>query len=183
VGVRAPFADAFRAEFPALHRFLRRRVGVAAADDLAAETFATAYARWPTFDPSRPVRPWLYGIASNLMRHQWRRERRQLRAYARSGLDPVLVDDLDESVSRADASARYPKVAAALAELRPSDREILLLNAWAELSDAEIADALSLPVGTVKSRLHRTREQLQNRLGPTGQPTEAPIRVAEGDRG
>lgn len=181
MGVGVAFEDAFRAEFPALHRFLRRRVGVVAADDLAAETFATAYARWPTFDPSRPVRPWLYGIASNRMRHQWRRERRQLRAYERSGLDPVL-DDLDESVSRADASSRYREVAAALAELRPSDREILLLNAWAELTDREIAEALSLPVGTVKSRLHRTREQLRNRLSANGQSTEDPIRVDEGEQ-
>ena len=162
------FADAFRAEFSALHRYLRRRVGAAAADDLAAETFAIAYARWASFDQSRPLRPWLYGIASNLAQHQWRRERRKLRAYARTGVDPI-TSDLEDTVGRVDADAQRRELAAALAALRHEDRDILLLHAWAELTDAEIAAALSLPVGTVKSRLHRTRTQLGNRLSRNGQ--------------
>jgi RNA polymerase sigma factor (sigma-70 family) len=101
------------------------------------------------------VRPWLYGIAANLVLHHWRAERRMLRTYARTGVDPVLSND-DELVERMDARARRRELAAALAELRPRDREILLLHAWAELSDSEIAAGLSLPIGTVKSRLHRT---------------------------
>lgn len=162
------FEAAFEAEFAPLYRYLRRRVGSDAAEDLASATFATAYANWERFDPARPVRPWLYGIAANLVRHHWRAERRMLRAYARAGVDPVHGSD-DESISRADASARLRQVAAALAELRPQEREILLLHAWSELSDSEIAAALSLPVGTVKSRLHRAREQLRNRSDPGGQ--------------
>src|SRR6266540_2491139 len=119
---------------------------------------------WERFDFVRPVRPWLYGIAANLVRHHWRDERRMLRAYARTSSDPVLADDSD-ALDRVEARASRRELAAALAELRPRDREILLLHAWAELSDAEIAAALSLPIGTVKSRLHRTRERLRNRLG------------------
>lgn len=176
----ASFEEAFRAEFPALHRFLRRRLGPHAADDVAAETFATAYSRWRSYDASRPVRPWLYGIAANLMRHRWRSERRQLVAYARTGVDPI-ADDPDDTDLRLDASAQRRELAAALAELRDADREILLLNAWADLSDAEIAEALSLPLGTVKSRLHRTREQLRNRLCGSGQAPERETQVAEGD--
>jgi DNA-directed RNA polymerase specialized sigma24 family protein len=61
------FAQAFRDEYPSLHRYLRRRVGSSLADDLAAETFATAYANWERFDESRALRPWLYGIAANLL--------------------------------------------------------------------------------------------------------------------
>jgi RNA polymerase sigma-70 factor (ECF subfamily) len=163
------FEAAFEAEFEALHRYLRRRVGAAAAD-LTAATFATAYANWERFDQTRPLRPWLYGIAANLARHYWRDERRMLRAYARTGVDPVLAED-DGSVGRLEAQARRRELARALADLRPRDREILLLHAWAELSDGEIAAALSLPVGTVKSRLHRTRERLRNRLGANGQST------------
>ena len=166
--MQVTFADAFRAEFPALHRYLRRRVGAAAADDLASETFAVAYVRWESFDESRPLRPWLYGIASNLAQHQWRSERRKLLAYARTGVDPVTAD-LEEAHARADAGAQRRQLAAALAALRDEDRDILLLHAWADLTDAEIAAALSLPVGTVKSRLHRTRTQLGNRLSPNGQ--------------
>jgi RNA polymerase sigma-70 factor (ECF subfamily) len=176
------FEDAFRAEFPALHRFLHRRVGRAAADDLAAETFARAYACWSRFDPARPLRPWLYGIAANVMRHEWRRERRQLRAYAKTGVDSAL-DELPAAIGRADAASRTRCLAAALAELRPADREILLLHAWAELTDLEIAAALSLPVGTVKSRLHRTRAKLRNRLEASGQPADSPIHFAEGEPG
>lgn len=166
--MRVSFADAFRAEYPALHRYLRRRVGASAADDLASETFAVAYARWEAFDQSRPLRPWLYGIASNLAQHQWRSERRKLLAYARTGVDPVTAD-LDEALGRADAEAQRRQLAAELAALRDEDRDILLLHAWAELTDAEIAAALSLPVGTVKSRLHRTRARLGNLLSANGQ--------------
>jgi RNA polymerase sigma-70 factor (ECF subfamily) len=167
------FEETFESEFASLHRFLRRRVGESTADELAAQTFATAYAGWERFDPSRPVRPWLYGIAANLLRHHWRSERRMLRAYARTGVDPVVSDE-DETVERLDANAQHRLLAAALAQLRPQEREILLLHAWAELGDSEIAAALSLPTGTVKSRLYRTRERLRNHLDRHGQVAARP---------
>ena len=91
-----------------------------------------------------------------------------LRAYARTGVDPVLPE-ADAAVDRADAAVRFRELALALAELRGRDREILLLHAWAELSDREIADALGLPIGTIKSRLHRARARLRNRLERNGQ--------------
>ena len=167
------FEDAFEAEFASLHRYLARRLGGATADDLAAETFAVAFRTWDRLDPTRPVRPWLYGIAANLVRHHWRKERRMLRAYARTRVDPVLAQE-DETVARADADARHRELAAGLAGLRRDEREILLLHAWAELSDSEIAGALGVPVGTVKSRLSRTREKLRNQLTEVGQePVEA----------
>lgn len=162
------FEDAFAAEFRPLHRYLARRLGVSIADELAAETFAVAYRSWDRLDPDRPVRPWLYGIAANLVRHHWRKERRMLRAYARTGVDPVVAHD-DAAVERVDAHARQRELAEALAGLRPADREILLLHAWAELTDSEIADAVGLPIGTVKSRLSRTRERLRNQFADVGQ--------------
>jgi RNA polymerase sigma-70 factor (ECF subfamily) len=167
------FEDAFEVEFPTLHRYLARRLGSSIADELAAETFATAFRSWDRLDPGRPVRPWLYGIAANLVRHHWRKERRMLRAYARTGVDPVLVED-DAAVERVDAGIKQRDLAEAIAALRPVEREILLLHAWAELSDAEIAGALDLPVGTVKSRLSRARARLRNQLVDVGQkPVEA----------
>lgn len=162
------FDDAFAAEFAPLHRYLARRLGASAADDLAAETFAVAFRNWDRLDPERPVRPWLYGIAANLVRHHWRKERRMLRAYARTGVDPVFAEE-DEAVERADAEARHRELATALAALRRHEREILLSHAWAELTDSEIADALGVPAGTVKSRLSRTREKLRNQLTEVGQ--------------
>ena len=162
------FEAAFEAEFAPLHRYLSRRVGGSTADELAAETFAVAFRNWERLDPERPVRPWLYGIAANLMRHHWRKERRMLRACARTGVDPVFADD-DEAVERADADARSRELATALAGLRPDEREILLLHAWAGLTDTEIAHALAVPLGTVKSRLSRARDKLRNRLEEVGQ--------------
>lgn len=163
------FDQVFQAEYRPLRSYLYRRLGSSEADELAAETFAIAYRRWADFDPSRPVRPWLYGIAANLLRHKWRKERRMLRAYARSGLDSSLGQEDEASVERADAQAQNRALAAALAELRPAEREVLLLHAWADLTDAEIAEAISLPMGTVKSRLHRARQRMRNRLAASGQ--------------
>lgn len=91
-----------------------------------------------------------------------------LRAYARTGLDPVFAED-DEAVERADASVRRRELADMLAALSRDEREILLLHAWAGLTDTEIAETLGLPIGTMKSRFSRTREKLRNQLGEVGQ--------------
>jgi RNA polymerase sigma factor (sigma-70 family) len=176
--VGCSFDEVFAAEFEPLRAYVARRLGVSAADDLTAETFAIAFRRWEDLDPTRPVKPWLYGIASNLIRHRWRKERRMLRAYARTGIDPVLAEGA-ASLDRVDARAKGATLAAALADLRREEREVLLLHAWAELSDAEIADSLSLPLGTVKSRLSRARELLRNRLGVSGKVEEENLKPAE----
>lgn len=162
------FDDVFAAEFEPLRGFVARHLGATAAEEVTAETFAIAYRRWSDLDPSRSPRPWLYGIASNLIKHHWRRERRMLRAYARSGIDPLLAED-GPSLERLAAQETAPILAAALADLRRAEREVLLLHAWAELSDAEIAEALSLPLGTVKSRLSRARRNIRNHFGASGQ--------------
>ena len=162
------FEEVFGAEFRPLYRYLRRRVGAGEAEDLAEATFAAAFASWDKRDPTRPVRPWLYGIAANLLRHHWRHEERMLRAYARFGVDPVGSDD-EVVVEPTSVALQFRSVALALARLRPQNREILLLHAWAGLSDTEIALALELPVGTVKSRLHRTFARLRNQLDRNGQ--------------
>ena len=87
------FDEVFEEEFEQLYGYLRRRVGTAVAEDLTAEAFAVAYRRWGDRDPLRATRPWLYGIANNLLRHHWRKERRMLRAYSRTGPDQAIQDD------------------------------------------------------------------------------------------
>ena len=174
------FEAVFASEFAPLYRYLRRRVAESAAEDLAAATFAAAYTNWDRLDPERSVKPWLYGIAANLLRHHWRNETRTLRAYARSGLDPLASAE-DIGIDRADASRSMRALARSLADLRPEDREILLLNAWAALSDREIAEALDLPLGTVKSRLHRVRARLRNQLAENGQLEPRPV-CSSGDQ-
>lgn len=168
------FEIVFDRHFDAVFRYLRRRVGRHRAEELAAETFAQALASRRRFDRRyASARPWLFGIAVNLLRHHYRREERELRAYARSGADPLVAEDT--SLARLDAESAWPLVAEALAELQPIEREVLLLHAWAELGHGEIALALGVPAGTVRSRLSRARRRLRELLAESGQYVEETI--------
>ncbi|MGH2443716.1 MAG: RNA polymerase sigma factor [Chloroflexota bacterium] len=146
-------------------RYVHRRVGQTLADDLTAETFARAFDQRSRYDPTRQnACPWLFGIAGNLLRSHYHTEERQLRAYARTGVDPITPCDVDGIIDRVDATAEGALIAAALAALHRADRDVLLLFAWADLSYTEIADALDVPVGTVRSRLHRARFRVRESL-------------------
>jgi RNA polymerase sigma-70 factor (ECF subfamily) len=162
------FDVVFERHFDAIFRYIRRRVGRHRAEELAAETFAQALASRDRFDRRYTnARPWLFGIAVNLLRHHYRREERELNAYASAGADPLAAEE--PSLARLDAEAAWPLVAQALAELPPIEREALLLFAWAELSYDEIALALEIPAGTVRSRLNRARTRLRELLAESGQ--------------
>jgi RNA polymerase sigma-70 factor (ECF subfamily) len=164
----ARFAELFDRHFPAIHRYLRRRVGAELADDLAAETFTLAFARRRHYRGDQPdAAPWLYGIAGNLVRQHARAEERRLRAYARVPRDPDSHDPGDDVAERVDASAAARRAAAVLADLPADQREVLLLHAWGDLDGAGIAQALDLPAGTVRSHLHRARQRLRRALGWT----------------
>ena len=158
-----------------VHRFVLRRLGADLADDVTAETFATALRHRGRYDAARPnARPWLFGIAANLVGKHRRSEVRALRAVARLQPDPVSTswsgaaweDAVDERVV---ASSAGPALAAALAKLSVADRHVLLLVAWADLSYAEVAEALAIPLGTVRSRLNRARKRV--RLSLAHDPT------------
>ncbi len=179
----ACFASIFDRHFTAIHRYLHARVGSTIADDLAAETFTVAFRLRGNYDLRRSnARPWLFGIAANLLRHHRRDERRRFLAYARAGAR-ALPDATWEGVDdRLDARAAVPVLARALAALRPGDREILLLHAWADLTYEEIAEALSLPVGTVRSRLFRARRKLRELLHVGGQMHRENPSAVKGDR-
>jgi DNA-directed RNA polymerase specialized sigma24 family protein len=99
------FAELFDRHFPAIHRYLRRRVGPELADDLAAETFTQAFGQRHRYRPKYPdAAAWLYGTAANLLRQHSRAEQRRLRAYARLTPD-INGPDVDERVAeRVDAS-------------------------------------------------------------------------------
>jgi RNA polymerase sigma-70 factor (ECF subfamily) len=147
-----------------LHRYLARRVGADSAHDLVSETFLVALNQRHTYDPRRGVvRSWLYGIATNLLRRQVRQEVRGLQAVARSaGHAPGQSASHEGRVAdRVDAAVLAARLAGALAELSEGDRDVLLLTSWAGFDSAEVADALGIPVGTVRSRLHRVRKWLR----------------------
>lgn len=154
------FRPIFDRHFDAVHRYLHRRAGRDLADEVAAETFAVAFERRDTCRSDSAL-PWLYGIATNLLRHRWRAERRQLRAYARTGIDR-WADHEEETASRVDAAGA--RLAGALAAMRSRERDALLLYALAGLSYDEVAAALDVPVGTVRTWLHRAREVARREL-------------------
>ena len=164
------FGEIFERHYDRVYAYLARRVGREIGSDLVAETFTRAFTLWQRFNTgeSSSVFPWLFGIATNLLRHHRRTEVRKLRAYARTGVDPVL-DDVPDAERRVDASAASRELARALASLRRAETDVLLLVAWADLSYAEIAEALGIEVGTVRSRLSRARTHMRELLDATGQ--------------
>jgi len=168
----AEFAAVFDRHFGAIHGYLQRRLGRDLADELASQTFLVAFDSRSRYDHSRAdARPWLFGIATNVAHRHHRQEQRQLRAYERNAVDPIL-DPFDGVEERADASNLRRRLVGALAGLPGEERDTLLLYAWAELSYPEIADALGIPVGTVRSRLSRARARLREPLGIDGAEAE-----------
>jgi RNA polymerase sigma factor (sigma-70 family) len=166
------FAVIFDRHYAAIRRYLGRRVDRALADEMAGEAFVRAFAGRDGYDGAHvDARPWLYGIATNLVRKHQRTEERRRRAYARV-LDPGFSSGgLDGADGRADAAALGPAVAAALARLQPADRDALLLLALTDLDYEGIAIAMGVPVGTVRSRLHRARRHITNDLAPSAANT------------
>lgn len=162
------FAEIFERHAQEIYRYAARRVGDFAAADVMSETFLVAFEQRGRFDHSwHDARPWLYGIATNLLRSHRRSEARLLKALSRQAADRGYADDAsDITAARLDAAAAHRGVADALRHLSPADRETLLLFAWADLGYEAIATALEIPVGTVRSRLNRARRQLRARLGP-----------------
>jgi RNA polymerase sigma factor (sigma-70 family) len=151
------FVVIFERHFDAVSRYLRRRVPADLADDLTAETFVRAFQHRRRYRALRDdARPWLFGIAMNLVREHLRHEQRELRAFARTYVDPV------DEVAPSDRAAGA--VAGALASLTDGERDVLFLHAWADLDYDEIAEALTIPGGTVRSRLHRARAKLRELL-------------------
>ena len=164
----AEFAEIFDRHYDSIRDYLTRRLPGAVADEVAAETFLIAFDRRSAYRfEYASARPWLFGIATNLLGRCRRDERRRMAAYRRS-VAASPGDTTEDIAARADASMMKRAIAAAIAELEPGDRDALLLQALAELTYPEIAIALDLPVGAVKSRLHRARRQLSVALTPEG---------------
>lgn len=148
-----------------IHRFAARRLGWLIADDLTADVFLAAFRSRGRFDKrSGSARPWLYGIANNLIHKHRREEVRALLALSRTGRDPLTQQWTDEAAEPAAVETLEPPLALALATLANRDRDVLLLVAWADLTYDEVAQALRIPVGTVRSRLNRARGQVQKAL-------------------
>jgi RNA polymerase sigma-70 factor, ECF subfamily len=168
------FALLFQRHATGIGRYAARRLGPGPAEDVVAETFLIAFRQRGRYDPARhDARPWLYGIAGNLIRRHHRDEVRQLRALARTGIDPVAESFTDRADARLVAGAASRAVAAAVAELDADQRDVLLLTTWAGLTYDQAAEALGIPEGTVRSRMNRARTRLRAALGDVNPTTLA----------
>jgi RNA polymerase sigma-70 factor (ECF subfamily) len=163
------FTDVFDRHFPEIYGYLARRVGAGLGEELAQETFTRAFTGRGGYDADRQaVRPWLFGIASNILRRHARDQHRQFEAYSKVGHEPSGIPEHDAAIARADAAAALPVMARVLSGLDADQRDALLLFAWGDLTYAEIAEALDTPIGTVRSRLSRARAHLQAELAEEG---------------
>jgi RNA polymerase sigma factor (sigma-70 family) len=162
------FEAIFERHLDAVFRYLSVRVGRDDAQDLAGEVFTRAFQARRRFRLEfGSARPWLLGIAANLVRQRARRLRRRERALLRlRSWQPATSDESDELAKRADASAARGQLAAAFATLTSGEREIVALHVFGGLSHSEIARSLHLPVGTVKSRMARALHKLREQIGP-----------------
>jgi RNA polymerase sigma factor (sigma-70 family) len=162
------FAVLFDRHAPHIYRYLARRAGSQVADDLVAQTFLAAFAKRDRYDLGHPdARPWLYGIATNLVGQHRRDEARQYRIRQASVAEPEVPGHADRVAADVTAQAMRAALDAALAALAPGDRDVLLLIAWEQLTYQEVSRALAIPVGTVRSRLHRARTKTRQVLAGT----------------
>lgn len=158
----ARFGEIFDRHAEAVFRYLARRIGPDDASDLLADVFLAAFeARFRYASDFSTALPWLYGITSNLLRKHFRRRAGELRMLDRLVVQREPDDHVDSVAGVIDAQLQVRAMAKLLDELPPGERDVLLLHAWEALTYEEIANALDIPIGTVRSRLNRTRRRLR----------------------
>ena len=188
---RAGDADAFGAVFDACaksvynHAF-RLTGDWSVAEEVMAMTFLEAWrGRDKIAADGGSLKPWLLGIATNVARGQRRAARRQRNALAQLAVAEDLPDFADDVSGRLDDVARIKALHRALAGLPGPEREVLALCVWSGLGYAEAAEALGIPVGTVRSRLSRARARLgrlteRELRGNSREPTPVPDQLIVG---
>lgn len=166
-----------------LYNFLLRMVGDSVdADDLFQETWLRVFRARRTYEVRARFRTWLYRIATNLVLDE---RRRKQRAPGVSLQDPLgdtgetvgdqVADRGPSAAQTAAGNEALRRVEAALARLPEPQRVVVLLSHYQAMGQAEIAEALGVSVGTVKSRLFRAREQLERALGDLFADTSVPV--------
>ncbi|MFF3258750.1 RNA polymerase sigma factor [Streptomyces sp. NPDC002932] len=165
--IRAGDPDAFGGLFDdyaqTVFRYAVRSTGDwAGAEDIVSLTFLEAWRLRATLRESdEELRPWLLGIATNVLRNTRRAARRHDAALTRMPVRPAVPDFADELVGRIHDAEQLAAAQAALRRLRPKEREVFLLCVWDGLDYRDAARALGVPVGTVRSRLSRARKRLR----------------------
>ncbi|MEV7235343.1 RNA polymerase sigma factor [Streptomyces sp. NPDC051020] len=174
-GDRDALGELYDEHAQVLYRYALRVTGNwAEAEDVVSATFLEA---WRSREKLRPdgdsLRPWLLGIATNIMRRNARARRRREVALARVPDRGSIPDFADDLVTHLADAEQLRAAHAALARLRRRDREVFTLVVWAGLDYAAAADALGVPVGTVRSRLSRARTRLRELAGTEARATRS----------
>ena len=169
----AAFAELFERHASVLGAYLVRRVGKADGESLLGESFRIAFESRHRFDQTRSdARPWLYGIGSNLVMKHFRSQQRHVNAMSRLTVRIVdLETPFDESITENSHWVElWNRVAPGLDDLQTRDREVVMLYVFGGLSYSDIAAALEIPVGTVRSRLNRARRSMRRLAEDSGSP-------------
>ncbi|WP_371666445.1 RNA polymerase sigma factor [Streptomyces sp. NBC_00289] len=133
-----------------------------AAEDVVSLTFLEAWRLRKKLRPDgESLRPWLLGIATNVLRNTARAARRHQKALTQLPPRETVPDFAEELVGRLADTEQLAAAKAALEQLRPAEREVFALCVWSGLEHAAVAEALGVPVGTVRSRLSRARSRLR----------------------
>jgi RNA polymerase sigma factor (sigma-70 family) len=187
LGDPAAFGLIFSRHGEAVHRYLSRRAEGSAVDDLHAETFVAAFRSRLAYDLDYPdARPWLYGIATHVVHHHRRSEGRRaamvVRVAQRAPAEQSALDPAADVVTRSELDDQLVRLRAALAQMDDTYLDVLMLFTGPQLSYEEIARALDIPLGTVRSRMFRARARLRELLTGAGQyqvddapPAQRPI--------
>ncbi|MER5197832.1 RNA polymerase sigma factor [Streptomyces sp. NPDC002755] len=179
-GERAAFAELYELYATAVYNHALRLSGDwSVAEEVMSETFLAAWrGRGAVEVEGGSLRPWLFGIATNKARNADRSLRRRLAFLARraeagagtggsgsggsgTGGGEAVGDFAEELVGRIDDARRLAEVRRVLGRLRRHEREVIALCVWGGLDYAQAAEALGVPVGTVRSRLSRARTRLR----------------------
>jgi len=159
------FRKFFERHYDSVRRYAQRTLGIDAGEEIAAQTFLIAFERRGGFDLTyRSARPWLYGIAHNLVRHHLRTLGFISQTLVRIPIERGPADAID--LERLEAAYLAPALANALRALPDEFREPFLLVAIADLSYEEVSEVLGVPAGTIRSRIHRAKARLRELIGP-----------------
>ena len=160
------FNDLFSRYRGPIHRLayaMTRDRGV--AEDIVVETMTRAYRSLGTLAPHSTLRPWLLRVAMNLAYSHLGRRRLPSLSLEANDVDEERTDDVASPADLAELAERRRTVLAAIEDLRPHQRAIVVLAYLEELRLSEVAARLDIPLGTVKSRLNAALRELRDRLG------------------
>jgi RNA polymerase sigma factor (sigma-70 family) len=168
------FGDLFGRHAQAVYSFCARRTAdLSLAEDLTSITFLEAWRhreRVPSAQAGSAL-PWLLGVANNVVRNARRGQRRYRDAVERLPVPSVAPAAEDQAVARSVTEAGLREALDAISALPEREQEVVMLVLWSGLSYEEAATAMSIPVGTVQSRLSRARAKLQISLSTTVTPS------------